>query len=400
MRWIAATLLVAGCDSLAADKSHSCPATGAFSDSYLCPADLECAPEPIYCGPPDPNVTACDNHVEHQACVTVDGAEGSCLQANTTLNCTPCSTDLSWCQCTPTSNWCTYGGWNAMTSVASSKLISVWASSPQDAYAGGQDGKLFHYDGMKWAPASGFPTLASTSKVNGIWGTGPNDVFVVTSEPRITHFNGATWTDMTLPGGATAALTSISGTNASDVVAVGDMGEILSYNGSAWSLTNVTVMSAAPLLNSVWGSEFAVGGFGVVAQKTGSWSASQQFGAASLYGVWGSSNSDVYAVGLDGTNSFGLIAHYTASWSSGSALVTTDNLQTSALRGIWGTSANDIYVVGQSATIAHFNGSGWVRATPPGSGTSVSLFAVGGSGASDVYAVGQGGAIWHYSGPN
>ena len=62
--------------------------------------------------------------------------------------------------------------------------------------------------------------------------------------------------------------------------------------------------------------------------------------------VWGSSQSDVFAVNL-----FGTILHYDGiSWSS------MNSGTTEALYGIWGTSSSDVFAVGDNGTILHYAG--------------------------------------------
>jgi hypothetical protein len=106
-----------------------------------------------------------------------------------------------------------------------------------------------------------------------------------------------------------------------------------------------------------------------------------------LYGVWGSSSSDVFAVGLNGT-----ILHYNGSnWS------TMTSGTTEGLNGIWGSSANNVFAVGGTAegVILHYNGSAWTLML---SGSIAPMEGIWGSSASDVYAVGDAGTILHYNG--
>ncbi len=67
--------------------------------------------------------------------------------------------------------------------------------------------------------------------------------------------------------------------------------------------------------------------------------------------VWGSSATDVFAVGLGGR-----ILHYDGNtWSaqaSGRAVW---------LKGVWGSSATDVFAVGEDSTILHYDGSDWRR---------------------------------------
>jgi len=104
-----------------------------------------------------------------------------------------------------------------------------------------------------------------------------------------------------------------------------------------------------------------------------------------LAGVWGSSGSDVFAVGWDGT-----ILHYDgSSWSSMSS--GTSN----GLAEVWGSSGSDVFAVGSWGTIVHYDGSSWSSMS---SDTSHRLEGVWGSSGSDVFAVGNYGTILHYSG--
>jgi|GEM_PF-3980547 len=65
-----------------------------------------------------------------------------------------------------------------------------------------------------------------------------------------------------------------------------------------------------------------------------------------LWEIWGSSASDVFAIGDSGT-----LLHYDGqSWNS------VDIGTTNGLGGIWGSSASDIFAVGLSGTVLHYDG--------------------------------------------
>jgi len=68
--------------------------------------------------------------------------------------------------------------------------------------------------------------------------------------------------------------------------------------------------------------------------------------------------------------------------------------QGNPLWGVWGSSGDDVFAVGGSGTIFHYDGSSWSSMT---SGTSNSLLGVWGGSGSDVFAVGWGGTILHHS---
>jgi hypothetical protein len=104
-----------------------------------------------------------------------------------------------------------------------------------------------------------------------------------------------------------------------------------------------------------------------------------------MYGAWGASASDVFAVGTSGT----VWRFNGTSWGSTFVGTWTD------LRGVWGTAATDVFAVGYGGSIFHFDGTSWTAMV---SGTSSALYAVWGSSSKDVYAVGEYGMIVHYDG--
>jgi hypothetical protein len=160
---------------------------------------------------------------------------------------------------------------------------------------------------------------------------------------------------------------------------------------SVWSFTTQTQGNNPPnTLDGVWGSSssdvFAVGYSGTILHYNGSaWSTMTSRTSYPLDGVWGSSSSDVFAVGEAGT-----ILHYNGSvWSVMTSRTTND------LDGVWGSSSSDVFAVGGAGTILHYNGSVWSVMT---SRTTNDLDGVWGSSSSAVFAVGEDGTILHYNG--
>lgn len=102
-----------------------------------------------------------------------------------------------------------------------------------------------------------------------------------------------------------------------------------------------------------------------------------------LFGVWGSSSTDVLAVGSAGT-----VVRY-----DGSSWKVTRNIAPLTLYDVWGTTAYDIFVVGAARTLLHYNGSSWGFMPSPAAGD---LFGLDGAAWNNVFAAGTG-AI-HYDG--
>jgi hypothetical protein len=63
----------------------------------------------------------------------------------------------------------------------------------------------------------------------------------------------------------------------------------------------------------------------------------------------------------------------------------------SVLNEIWGSSATDVFAVGEDGVVLHYDGAAWTLATP----TRAGLLGVWGSSPGDVYAVGAAGTILH-----
>ncbi len=104
-----------------------------------------------------------------------------------------------------------------------------------------------------------------------------------------------------------------------------------------------------------------------------------------FYTVWGSSSSDVFAVGTDG-----VIVHYDGvGWSNMNSGVNYD------LYDIWGSSPYDVFAVGDKGTILHYDGTGWNKMD---SGTNKILLDVSGSSPKDVFTISEGGTVLLYDG--
>jgi|GEM_PF-3419606 len=235
-----------------------------------------------------------------------------------------------------------------------------------------------------------------------------------------------TWTSSDT---AVASAGSVQGTTINEGWVVGRaLGEV-SVTATTGNLNASAGVYVLPdILSSIWGSEggdvFAIGGYGTIVHYDGNrWTVTVIEHSQRLFGVWGSSKNNVYAVGeltalhFDGywwepvygaggrlsgnaiwgnaANSvsavdFSTIYHYNgASWTT-----TTVGTQTDLL-DIWGSSDNNVFAVGASGTILRFDGERWSALA---SGTSMKLMGVWGASASDVFAVGQSGTILHFDG--
>lgn len=108
------------------------------------------------------------------------------------------------------------------------------------------------------------------------------------------------------------------------------------------------------------------------------------YDGCALRGVWGSSATDIFAVG-----DRSLIYHYDGtSWSK-----MENPAKYYHLKSVWGTAPDNVYAVGDA--ILHYDGEAWHKENSP-AGYYANLRGIWGSGPDDIYAVGWG--IDHFDG--
>jgi uncharacterized protein YjdB len=143
-------------------------------------------------------------------------------------------------------------------------------------------------------------------------------------------------------------------------------------------------------LTDVWGTSptnvYAVGGGGTVLHFDGTnWAAQLSGTSSQLRNAWGASDTSIFVVGYGGT----ILRWHGSSWN----IVASGTSQN--LRGVWGTSPVNAFAVGAGGTILHWDGSSWSAMTSP---TTQNLLRVWGTSPTDVYAVGGSGTVLHWDG--
>ena len=211
-------------------------------------------------------------------------------------------------------------------------LNSVWGSETGGLYAVGNRGTILKYSGVEWE----IITSGCSTDLFGIWGSAiENDVYAVGSLGKILHLENGEWTNM--PNGVKKRLEDVWGTNdGANIYAVG---------------------------NSWWDEEAGSFRFTIIHydKTAGYWSKMETpvTRCKKLRAIWGSSNTDIYAVGDNG-----VILHYDG--SSWSQIEIPGDLEM-RLYDVWGSSLDNVYAVGQYGTIIHYNGIEW-SINPPAEG--------------------------------
>lgn len=186
-----------------------------------------------------------------------------------------------------------------------------------------------------------------------------------------------------LPGG----LLSVSGTASEDVYVVGaDPGDgpgVYHYDGSTWNKLNTFAGGGLWWISDrlVGDSFFMVGDGGLALRyrpATGAFETLVTPGVETLFGVWGTSPSNVFAVGGDSNNpdASGVIWHFDGTtWTAqDTAAINPDGIP--LLFKVWGRSDNEIYAVGTRGTILRYDGTSWSQLASP---TTRTLFTVHGN---------------------
>ncbi|UCF04880.1 MAG: hypothetical protein JSV33_13295 [bacterium] len=123
------------------------------------------------------------------------------------------------------------------------------------------------------------------------------------------------------------------------------------------------------------------------------WSTMSSGTGLNIYGLWGTSDSNVYAVGSEGA-----ILHYDgSSWTE----VAYAGKPSVALRRIWGVANDTIFVVGDYRHIIRYNGTTWTVSQYPATDevpADAHFRDVWGTSGSNVYIVGSQGVTLHYDG--
>jgi len=248
--------------------------------------------------------------------------------------------------------------WNLPWRPGGSSLYDIWGASSNSVIAVGQMGTLLRYDGTEWTDDNPWPM----GDLFGVWQSADGNLFCVGSTGGVLRYDGSSW--QVEAEQIDATLYGIWGDRStSEIFAVGEEGTIVYHDGISWSVVDAGASEDTDLLD-----------------------------------IWGSGSQDVWAVGADWLHHKGIVLHFDGSeWE-----IVSDDLPT-PLKGVWGYSDSDVYAVGRRAgvsapgTIMHFDGLAWslvVSSEIP----AIDFASVSGYPGGDVFVVGSGGEVLRYDG--
>lgn len=315
---------------------------------------------------------------------------------------------------------------NNLPSVAN--LFTARGTGDNDLWAGGSGGKLIRFDGMNWTAQSTAPERG----LRGVYAVSAKDIWAVGENGTALHYDGTSWTSTNSNTGAN--LNAVFALSATEVFAVGDGGVFIRWNGMRWALdsstpglwkdargiwadgpgniwvvaTSTNTMQNLPLfsrydgsgwfetvgvtgapnsVNGVWGNGmllYMVGNGYIAIINTSSKSGTVYTTGQEMYGIHGTSSSNVLAVGAGGV---------VLRWSGAAPWEQQANLMTpNSLYGVYSSSPMGAWVVGDGGTLLRLNGTKW---TLPETGTRNNLRAVHGISDADVWVAGGAGSLLH-----
>ncbi len=274
---------------------------------------------------------------------------------------------------------------------------SISGSGPDDIWVGADDG-LRHFDGSTWTHLADF----SGAFVQDLVVAAHNDVFAEVVSNGVTdieHFDGQSWSvsfELAPSPTSGATLTSIGASGPGDVWAGGtrfdptnQRGYLVHFDGTSWTVAPEAPEPIQDVAFAPGFGDLAVGQQGGFDQLTATPAlgvTDERSGPSqNLTGVWGSSPTDMWAVGRAGS-----VLHFdgTAVRSVGSG-VTVD------LTDVWGTGPNDVWIVGDAGTALHFDGTAMTKVPTGATGNLLAVFT---AARDDVWMGGQGSTLVHFNG--
>jgi photosystem II stability/assembly factor-like uncharacterized protein len=123
---------------------------------------------------------------------------------------------------------------NAYVGLGGTGSNDVWAVGYQNSGLG----VLAHWDGSAWTDV---PAPPNTHALNSVWASSPSDAWAVGNNGTILHLTGSAWA--VVDSGTTDTLLHVSGVDASHVFISGAKGLLMRWNGTCWFSTRAGTLS-------------------------------------------------------------------------------------------------------------------------------------------------------------
>jgi hypothetical protein len=213
-----------------------------------------------------------------------------------------------------------------------------------------------------------------------------------------------------------AALISVAGTSASDVWTVGadtrdgNGALVLHYDGERWTRERTAVEEDFWWVHVVDARLVYMGGTGgaIVRWDGDDYARMDTPGAGTVFGIWGASEAELWAVGGEPDIAPGFVWRYDGSrWTDLTATL-PEQARGPSLFKVWGRSRSDVWIVGADGLALHWDGE---RFELGDAGTTRRLFTVHGppegdprfvavGGFGDAVIIEHDGTQWHSATPD
>ena len=239
-------------------------------------------------------------------------------------------------------------------------LNGIWGSGPEDVWVAGSPDITIHWDGKRFV----WTRVDTRQALSGVWGSGKNDIWAFSTSQTMWHSHGFD-------------------------------GEDAGWSRSSETTGQVTP-SATPILDAGLGTPI-----GVAAGP-----------ATPILAMWGTSASDVWAVGTAArttpTRSRSHRYLHCDGWRdgepnwqpSGTSFGDAPSPEPISFNAIHGNASSGVWIVGNGGKTrysAGWNGDAGTAWTPVNSHTSRNLNAVWCSPDADVWAAGEGGSMHRFT---
>ena len=262
--------------------------------------------------------------------------------------------------------------WSIVRSPTNNTLYSIWGSSANNVFAVGDRGTVLRWDGSTWTQLQLGADGKDVAQIYGVWGADGSEVWFVgnhlTAGPAILRWNGSAVTRLMAPAGVSWGLRGVWGVNKNSVYTAGEGGTLLRWDGASWT-------KFGPTMSASWGSIAGISDNNFfLATRTGliyRWNGTNLVLAptnpptvSGINSLW-SDGTSVFAAGDiryptagDPTKREGMFLKW-----DGTNFNRLTNSPKVHLAGLWGSSGSDVFMVGVAGTTGRFDGSNFVTSS-------------------------------------
>jgi hypothetical protein len=257
------------------------------------------------------------------------------------------------------------GTWERMESGTTLNLHGVHGTSGDDVIAVGDNGMILRYNGAIWTGSVEGPGYG----LNEVFMLAPDEAFAVGGRGVILRMQGSVWSDVSVPA-VTDSLLAAWGPSSDNVYVVGAQSRALNWNGLQWKLVTIDPLSIHTYQDVHGTSESDVyvateyfspapvpppgagaGGLhagGYIFHWNGtSWTPVYQDPGHDILGLWNGSAERAFACG----DASALLTRSDDAWTRVFVLANLPFKVTS----VWGTSTSNVFVVGDNGTLASYS---------------------------------------------